>query len=367
MSHAPLLRPTLLPGLARLWRDRHTLQLGLDPARAILLEVTNPLLVRLLDLLDGTHSERAVLDRAVQLGVPREDGRVLLDRLRAAGLLVGGQALLPTQLPEPVRRRLIGEAVALALHGADPATNPARILRRRSVARIVITGPGRLAAPVAIAVAQAGVGGITLDLSGRVQPTETPGTGLLPDDTGRQRTEAVADALARTAPGTQVRSARGGRATLVVQVGMDRPAPLVAAGYAQRRQPHLMLELRDGVAVVGPFVPAIGTPCLNCRELHRQDRDPGWPGLAAQLMVPGMQPCATPTLLAATGYAAAEILRHVDGGTPETVGGAAEIPAPGRIRHRAWPPHPRCGCRRGRSGPARSTGMAVAGRPGRSQ
>ncbi|MEU4664928.1 hypothetical protein AB0F83_24575, partial [Micromonospora chalcea] len=38
----PLVRPILLPGLTRLWRDRHTLQLGELPGRAVLLEMSSP-------------------------------------------------------------------------------------------------------------------------------------------------------------------------------------------------------------------------------------------------------------------------------------------------------------------------------------
>ncbi|MFB9235299.1 hypothetical protein ACFFWC_07070 [Plantactinospora siamensis] len=358
MAPAPLLRPTLLPGLVRLWRDRHTLQLGLHPERAILLEVADPLVARLLDLLDGGHSERGVLDEATRLGLRREDARTLLEQLRAAGLLVGAAALLPPGLPDPERRRLLAEAVAIALNGASAAGTPAQALRRRTTARVAITGRGRLAAPIAIALGQSGVGKVTIDLRGRVEPADLVGGGLAAADIGRDRTTAVIEALGRVAPGVRAEPARRDRAELVVQVGTDRPAALVAAGYAQRRQPHLLVDVRDGVAVVGPFVTALGRPCLNCLDLHRQDRDPGWPGLAAQLAArPRLQPCTTPTLLAATGYATDEILRHLDGGVPETAGGAAELTGPGRVRHRAWPPHPACACSRG--GRARS-----AGRPG---
>ncbi|MGC1214012.1 MAG: TOMM precursor leader peptide-binding protein, partial [Micromonospora sp.] len=132
---------------------------------------------------------------------------------------------------------------------------------------------------------------------------------------------------------------------LVVQVGTDRPAALLAARYARRRQPHLLIGLRGGVPVVGPLVrPPVG-PCLNCVDLHRIDRDPGWPALAAQLVADdGDQACAAVTLLAAVAYAAAEALAHLDGGTPEALGCAVEVGGAGRFRRRVWPPHPSCGC-----------------------
>lgn len=344
-----LLRPVLLPGLARLWRDRHTLQLGLDPARAVLVEVSDPAVVRLLDLLDGAHTEREVLAHAARLRVTADDARNLLDCLHSAGLVVGAHTLLPPTLPEPMRQRLSAEAAALALGGTDAPATPAQILRRRAGSRVVVTGRGRLAAPVALALAQAGVGHVSPELSGRVEASDIAGGGLGVADLRRPRAEAVVAAIARTAPGTETRPVRRGGASLVVQAGVDRPAALLAEGFAQRRQAHLVLDIRDGTAVVGPLVHPGGGPCLNCLDLHRRDRDPAWPGLAAQLAgAPPADACAAPTLIAAAGYAAAEVLTFLDGGAPETVGAATEISAPARVRRRAWPPHPACTCRRRR-------------------
>jgi bacteriocin biosynthesis cyclodehydratase domain-containing protein len=345
----PLPRPTLLPGLHRLWRDRHTLQLGLDPARAVLLEVANPSAVRLLDLLDGTRSERMIMEHAAKIGVTREDAELLLDTLRAAGLVVGRHSLLPTGLPEPVHRRLSAESAALALRGNDAPGTPAQVLRRRAAAAVVVAGHSRLAAPVAVALAQAGIGHVQPDLTGVVGAEDAMGGPLLPADVHRPRTTAVAEAIMRAAPGTETRAIRRGRAALVVQAGADRPAALLAASFAQRRQAHLVVGVRDGVAIVGPLVRPAGAPCLNCLELHRQDRDPAWPALAAQLAahVAGgthPEPCSAVTLLAGAAYAAGEVLLYLDGEAPETVGAAIEISTPGRLRRRAWPPHPGCGC-----------------------
>ncbi|WDZ85142.1 hypothetical protein [Micromonospora cathayae] len=347
MTRATLLRPTLLPGLTRLWRDRHTLQLGLDPDRAVLLEVANPRAVRLLDLLDGTHSERHVVDHATRLHVDRDDARSLLAALRAAGLVVPAHTLVPTGLAEPDRARLADEADALALGAAQLPATPAQVLRRRRAARVVVTGSGRLGGPVAAALAQAGVGHVDPDLRGRVRPADLGGTGFLPTDIGRHTADAVADVIARTAPGTLTRPVRRRRAELVVQVGFDRPAGLLAAGYARRRQPHLLVGLRDGVPVIGPLVRPPAGPCLNCVDLHRVDRDPAWPGLAAQLAGDDRaRACGVATLLAAVAFATAEALGHLDGGTPETVGAAVEISGAGRFRRRVWAPHPGCDCLR---------------------
>ncbi|HEY3007395.1 MAG TPA: hypothetical protein VGJ63_04935 [Micromonosporaceae bacterium] len=343
----PTGRPTLLPGLARLWRDRHNLQLGVDPARAVVLEFADPQTARLLDLLDGAHSERTVLERAARYGVAPADARTLLDTLRRVGLVVGAQALFPHDLPEPVRARLAAEAAALARRGPDAATTAAQALRRRAQAVVVVNGNGRLAAPLAVALAQAGVGHVHPALDGVVVPAEIAGSPLREVDVGQPRAAAVATAIEHAAAGTGTRPVPRGAANLVVDVGNPRPAALLAAAYAQRRQAHLMIAIRDGVAVVGPLVPPAAAPCLNCLDLHRRDRDPAWPQLAAQLATgtgERPEPCEVGTVLAATGFAAAEVLGYLDGIAPATVGATVEITAPGRLRRRTWAPHPECGC-----------------------
>jgi hypothetical protein len=326
----PLVRPTLLPGLRRMWRGRHSLQLGVDPAHAVVLELPDARVAGLLDLLDGARSERAVLAAAVrQCRVSAADARQLLDALCAAGLVVGAHSLLPRNLPDPVRRRLAGEAATLALRGTEPPGTPAQILRRRSAARVVVAGHGQLAGPVGVALAQAGVG--------HVAPAAVP---------GREPADSeLAAAIARAAPGTKTFPLRHREATFAIQVGAAGPAVLTATGYAQRRLAHLAVAVRDGTVAIGPLVPPGGSPCLNCIDLHRTDRDPQWPLLAAQLAVPGFEPCAATTALFAAGLAAAEVLAWLDGvGPAATLGASIEITAPGRQRRRSWSPHPGCHC-----------------------
>ncbi len=354
-------RPTLLPGLRRLWRGQHSLQLGTDPRRAVVLDFADVGVSRVLDLLDGTRTDRMVLRDAADLGIPEEATGALLHALREAGLVIGAHALVPTDLTEPVRRRLATEAAALALRGA-PDASPAQALRRRAAAHVMISGYGRLAAPIAAALAQAGVGHVDPALSGETSLHDAAPGGLLPADAGRWRSTAAGDAVVRVAPATDVRPIRGGKATFIVQAGMSRPAELAALSYARRGVAHLSVDIRDGVAVVGPLVPPAGSPCLNCLDLHRRDRDPAWPALAAQLSTgqEAFQPCAVTTALVAVGYAADEVLTYLDGGTPQTVGATVEITGPGRERRRTWPPHPRCDCRRRRRPAGRSPSVGSA-------
>jgi hypothetical protein len=123
---------------------------------------------------------------------------------------------------------------------------------------------------------------------------------------------------------------------LVVRLDQDQPPD-----PCTDRRPYLAVTIREGVPVIGPFVPEVGGSCLHCLDLHRQDRDAAWPGPAPR---PAAEPCTVVNLLAATAYASAEILTHLDGGVPQTLGAAVEVAGPGTVRRRSWPPHPACPC-----------------------
>lgn len=313
-------RPALLPGLRPMWRDRRTVQLGTDPELARVLELPHRSAARLLELLDGSRTERALVAEMGRLGMGPADVHAVLDTLAEAGLVVPAQTLMPAALPPGRREKLADEAAALALRRAETAGTPARVLQRRARARVIVAGTDRLARLVAAVLSDAGVGKVGLVAS--------PGDAATVS-TGGERPEGTL---------------RATDATFRVQVGYA-----VSSRGTRRRVPHLALAVRDGVAVVGPLVPAAGGPCLRCLDLHRTDRDPGWPALAAQLAAgPGRDPCPAATRLTAAGFAAAEALAYLDGAEPTTVGTTVEINGVRPWRRRTWTPHPACDCTRRR-------------------
>jgi hypothetical protein len=342
-------RPTLLPHLRPLWRDRTTLQLGTDPDRAVVVEFGQPAAARILPLLDGTRTERAVHLDAGRLGIAGDQVAPVLDALYSAGVLVAAQTLVPSGLPPADRRRLAGEAAALATRAG---TSPAQVLRRRACAQVLVAGQARLVAPIAVALATAGVGHVASRVPGPVCTTEDLAVGgLTAGDVGRPSADAIAAAVTRSAPGAVTRTLRPEQASFLVRVGFDSAPPaLTARTYARRRLPHLVVAVRDAAVVVGPFVPPAGSPCLACLDLHRTDRDPAWRRLAPQLAgdSASIRACATATLLIGVGHAVGEVLSFLDGGTPKTLGGCLEIDTNGTARRRSWQSHPRCDCRLGR-------------------
>jgi hypothetical protein len=353
------MRPVLLPHLRRLWRDARTLQFGTDPQRAVVLEFSDVTSVRVIDLINGERTVHQILTQARRSGIGPEQARAVLDALGDAGLLVGSHVLLPRGLAEPARTRLTGEATALALARVGPGPrrqihgdeeSPADVLRRRWTTRVLVAGHGALAAPVAAGLAAAGIGHLFPAVDGWVRPEDIAVGGLLPADVNRSRAAATADAIRRVAPEAVISPLRQTTVSFIVRVGTRTPSALAARGVRGRGVPRLEVCIRDGVVVVGPLVVPGRRPCGRCFELHRRDRDPMWPALAAQLATArdGAEPCASATLLAGAAYTVAEVLSHVDGRTARTAGATIEMAGPARVRRRSWSPHPRCECSRGR-------------------
>jgi len=375
------MRPALLPHLHRFWRDPRTVQLGFDPAHAVVIEFAEPRHTRMLDLLDGRRTERELLDTCQQrLELDRETTRAVLKALITARLVINAPALLPAELTAAAQERLIPEAVALARQ-PETTDSPAQTLRRRAAARVLVAGTGQLVGPIAIALVSAGVGHVDPAVNrpplqapatrtaggpaagrvgvsepGEFDPPEPDRPALASVGTRAARVAAetgqITATIERLAPGTDLSPVRPARATLVIRVGAPIPTALVTRSGRSSRVTVLTVSTRDAAVVIGPLVRPSQSPCGGCLDLHRQDRDPAWPILAAQLAAgtTGTETCTVTTVLAGAACAVDEALAFLDGRPVRTAGATLEITRPGQARRRSWPPHPRCGCRRDTTG-----------------
>ena len=200
-------------------------------------------------------------------------------------------------------------------------------------------------------LAAAGVGRIDVQDPGPVRPADLAPLGYAPGDLGRPRDQAALDLVDRWRQGSgtagRPRDLRtGDEPDLVVlcpdAAEPDRDGP---AALSRATVPHLLVRARESTGTVGPFVLPGRTACVRCTDLHRSDRDPGWPALLAQLTA--SQP-APETVLAAqlAALAAAQVLHRLAGGEPATLGHTIEVRLAGGLAStREWPPHPYCGCR----------------------
>jgi hypothetical protein len=402
----PSPRPTLLPGVRVLWRDAGTAQVGADPSTGMVVSGLPAGSADFLGVLDGRRTEAEALTAATELGLAAEDAADLLAALRACGAVADGDpaADLGTRLPGAVRQRLVPElggvgrrcrapstGVGGVSAGAAPGTSPdplthatsdpteggppwpaartpgagvraggaaparaidaaaGAVVAARSRARVVVRGGGRICVPLAALLAAAGVGHVHVDVDGTVEPAEVAVGGHRADDVRRPRATAAAEAVRAVAPEVDTRPPRGGVTPhFVVLARAESPPVLAALTPETRRVPHLALAVRGGLAVVGPLVVPGRTACLHCLYLHRCDRDPHWPVLAAQFGTgPEEGHCSAAIAAVAAGVAALQVLGQLDGGEPEALSATLELGSPGRlVRRRTWRPHPRCGCLR---------------------
>lgn len=335
-------RLRLAPGRVALWRSPTCLQLGLDPQRAMVLDGLPEPLATLLKRMDGVRRTTELLNEAQVAGCSRREALAMLADLHQCGLVQGAEAA-DAGRPGWHRVALAAEAAGWSVHSRHPAR---QVLRQRRKAVVRVVGSGRVGVAVATALAAAGVGHVAVHATGTVAAADL-GTGYLPDDLGRPRTAAAADAVRRCAPGVIVAARR--RPDLIVLSDVVVPEPVLVTELLSNRIPHLLSYAHEGTAVVGPLVLPGRTSCLYCAELHRASVDPAWPKLAAQLA--GQIPTAglTCTQLAAA-LTAEQVLATLAGPqagspTPPTWGAALQLdPVRGSLLQLPRPAHPHCGC-----------------------
>jgi hypothetical protein len=349
-------RPALKPGLLPVWRDRNTLQIGIDPRRAVALTGMAGVSC-VISLLDGSRDRDQVLAAAYERGIPTETADRVLTLLAAGGALDDFPAGTLRVLPQPLRARLAAELATVSLARQD-GDGGARTLARRRAAYIRIRGTGRIAAAIASILVTAGIG----DVSGGIDPESQPPRpdpttatfGSIARTPARTSRKAGVRTPARTSRKTGARPPVGpptvGQPLPDLAVLIGQPDPELSAALMNDRTPHLVASASEAIGVVGPLVVPGRTTCLRCLDLHRTDRDPAWPLILAQLA--GRQPiplaCDAPLAVAVAAQAASQALAFVDSATaPDAVAnGTLELVLPGwQWRRRTWPPHERCSCR----------------------
>lgn len=338
------MRPILSPASRRLWRDPATLQLGRAGPGSCVLTGLDPTTRAVLALLDGTRDTAQVERQAAELGCHPARTTALLALLRSAGLLHDATERWPPALAVDERERLAPDVASLGLTTGGAGLP---VLRRRQQAQVVVLGAGRVGAPLAGLLAAGGVGAVDVVDDGTARAADLAVGGLRPADLGRRRGEAARDRLRELAPST--RSGPVPRPDLAVLAPRGPVDDADAAALVRAGVPHLLAEVRDAVGVVGPLVLPGSSACLRCQDLSRTDDDPGWPAVAVQLSAaPRRSPAPCDAVLAAAvaAQAALQVLAHLDGAAPASLGGSLELELPDwRWRRRSWAPHPACSCR----------------------
>lgn len=317
------MRPALRAGLLPLWRDRDTIQIGVDPRRAAALTGVGAS-AAVIGLLDGSRDRAQVIAGAAELGVSVELAERMLTSLAAAGMLIDFPAATVRALPGELRPALLPELAAASLARMD-SDGGGQVLARRAAATVQIAGDGPLPAAIAQVLTAAGVAARLAPLA----PARQPG----------ERARPVGE--------------RGPAPALVVLTALHPPEPVVQ--LLRDHIPHLAVSAGEAIGTVGPLVRPGATACLRCLDLARTDRDPAWPLILAQLgrRRPDPPACDAVLTTAVTAQAAAQVLDFID--RPDLTGPAEnatlELVQPGwQWRRRSWRAHDACICRAASAG-----------------
>ena len=344
------MRPVLKAGLLPVWRDRDTLQFGIDPRRAVALGGLGPA-AAVISLLDGSRDRDHLIATAQAYGIPAEAVTQVLAVLAEAGVLDDFPLGLHASLPDRVRARLGPELATAALAYGD-GDGGARILARRRAAFVRVHGAGRTGACLASFLAASGVGHVACADPEPAETADLTPAGLIEADLGEPRQDGAARAVERAAPDVRTRD-NGAVPDLVV---LTRPTlPDLTGGLMRDRVPHLAVWADEAIGVIGPLVRPGRSACLRCVYLRKADADPQWPKIVAQATFARARPQACDTVLAAmaAAFACAQALALIDRGpgtavppeVPVTVNGTLEVVLPDwQWRRRTWPPHPACSC-----------------------
>jgi hypothetical protein len=351
------MRPALKAGLLPVWRDRDTLQFGVDPRRAVALGGLGPA-AAVISLLDGSRDTGGLIATAQAYGIPAGSVSRVLGLLAEAGVLDDFPAGLRAGLPDRVRARLAPELATAAL-AYGSGDGGAQALARRQAAFVRVHGAGRTGACLATFLAASGVGRVASSDTEPAEPADLAPAGLIEADLGAPRQDGAARAVQRAAPEVRTRD-DGAVPDLVV---LTRPAlPDLADALVRGRVPHLAVWADEAIGVIGPLVRPGRSACLRCVDLRKADADPQWPTILAQATLARAAPRACDTVLAAMAAAVAcgQALALIDrgfsidhgfsSGGPVTVNGTLEVVLPDwQWRRRTWPPHPASLCRASRS------------------
>src|SRR5258708_18934739 len=129
-------RPALKPGLTPVWRDRDTLQIGIDSRRAVALTGMAGI-AWVISLLDGSRDRAQVIQAAAHRGIPVETTERVLALLASAGALDDFPVATLRVVSQPLRTRLAAELATVSLARGD-GDGGARTLARRLATQVRI-------------------------------------------------------------------------------------------------------------------------------------------------------------------------------------------------------------------------------------
>ncbi|MFV0461328.1 MAG: hypothetical protein ACK5MT_21445 [Actinomycetales bacterium] len=330
------MRLRLHPDLVIAWRGPDVVQIGLDEDGLLLAPVDAGFRPLLQALRDGRLTARGLHRLARRAGITPGAVHDLLTELRRVGALLDPAPHLPAGHDLAAL-----DAAARAAALDYPGSGGWPVLDRRRAATVLLAGVTAVTSDLARALLAAGVGRVLILDDRKVQREDLGHNGFDLHHVGHSRSRSVIEAVPGVAVGWPAAD------TDLVIIAADGHLPAEDADdYLRLDRAHLAVLLRERDAVVGPLVLPGRTCCLRCLEVYRVEKDPHWGMVAAQACQHRFRGRDRLLLARVTSVAVAEALMALDALTlPLTAGRTVEVSTRSPVPVvRAWPTHPRCGC-----------------------
>ena len=277
-----IINPKLAPGVHLYERNQSQIQIGINPASAIVVDKLVGETVG--KLLTGAHSILDICNQLVAQGHDQTSTEYFLDQLVELGLVVAGPNTATYDLRNPV-----SEIQRLNL--SRETSGDLDQVNQRIGTEISIRGAGRLGMTVCLLLAGAGFPNVTVHDPNLVTESDLTPWGASRIDIGIRRDVVAMNLVERMVRGASAHKNnlrfRANRKIEIILPDQRADFPWVNATSADRfvatDAPHLFAATSSKESMISAVIQPGQTPCLRCLHLHRCDQDPQWPIIDLQV------------------------------------------------------------------------------------
>jgi len=338
------------PARLALWRDAHTLQLGLG-REAITLKNLGESQERFINLLYRGIATDSLQTVVSSIGLHATETDHLMRQLRPA--LLDDGAELKTADSNSLHEEFVRQAFAEIIRASFENNVDGRaILQARVGKEVNLSKLNKTALILALALASAGIGSIFCDDDSAIQLEDTGLLGFDRGKIGKPKNEVLAELVNQSqAPCTlRTKSSSTGRSASQLNV-IVASHPLSMADFqryevAAAKVPPAFLAIELGIeqSRVSPVIRKGQTPCLDCRNLDESNRDGSWAALASQLRFRKERLDDSQTSLLCAGFALEKCLRFLDARQPPDFEAHTIDHRTGLVQLQTWQKQAACGC-----------------------
>ena len=336
-------------GVHILWRNKNEIQIGIDPAKSLIIEAQ--IGKQILDLCDGTRNMQRVIDELAQLDNSNETIKNLLNLLFEHGLIVGQGNYQSNEISRK-KKTAVHDSDARFLAQRD-LSNPTGTFTNRLSADIQIYGAGRLGMTIALLLATGGFQKIFVKDEQLITASDLSAWGASRIDVGMRRDKVAMQLIERVQAGATQRTgssqATEGQRLKILAPDCVADYPWISPDQSDAclasDVPHMFATLAGSQSMVSSIIQPGLNGCIRCLHSYLTDRDPAWPIVCAQLIGRTSQDVSPTGLVMTTALkVTAKVSEWIDSANNQA--NLIEVSNwPEQRTQKIWnEPHPSCGC-----------------------